>query len=144
MTASARPSAQRPTSSWARGTIIKAMQRRRRNQSPVWGERSRRSPLPLIGLALVALAGVVGLGAGIAALLRAGLNGGSPLLTAICLGGVILASLGLAIVLLRAGVRRLVEGQAERRMATIGGLAVLMGLAPLLIILVVILLARWR
>ena len=101
----------------------------------------RRRTLLLAGLLLALLLGVIGLGFLLAALLRAGLDGGVPLFTAICLGGVMLTALCVAVVLIRLAARTLGEGSTAQRTITIGGFAILMGCAPLLMMLVVYLLA---
>lgn len=119
--------------------------RRGRGRERVWGssggDRALTAPAAA-GLALAVLAAFVGLGFLMAFVLRAGVAGGSPLLTALCLGGMMLAFLSTSVVLLRLAARRLTAGGAARHAVTIGGLAVLMGFAPFLMILVVYLLAR--
>lgn len=118
---------------------------RGRREPRVWGSTGGgRGPNPLVvaGGLIAALAAFAGLGALMVALLRAGVAGGSPLRTAICLGGLMILFLGGSIGLLLAVARRFAEGSTARRAVMIGGLGVLMGFAPLLMILVVYLLSR--
>jgi hypothetical protein len=120
--------------------------RRRRDEGPVWGETGgdrERSVWPLIaGGGLLAVAATVGLSFLMAALLRAGIAGGTPLRTVACLGGLMFTVLCTAIVLVRAAARRFAVGSTARNAVTVGGFAVVMGCAPLLMILVMVLLAR--
>lgn len=117
---------------------------RAREERKVWGSSGgdRRLTAPVVvGLVLGVVAAFGGLALLMASILRAGVAG-SPLLTALCLGGLMLAFLGASIAILLAAARRFAAGGAARHTVTIGGLAVLMGFAPLLMILVVYLLAR--
>lgn len=119
--------------------------RRKPERDRVWGstggDRPRGAPA-LVAAALALPAAFVGLGFLMAALLRAGVAGGSPLRTALCLGALMVAFLSTSVVLLRAVAARFAGGGAARRAVVIGGLAVLMGFAPALMILVVYLLSR--
>jgi hypothetical protein len=106
------------------------------------GEK-REIPTPLLiaggGLTLVAL--VAGIGYLLATLVRMLLTGGNPLGAALCLGGVVLAGLAASIVAVRAAARRLADGSTARRTMTLGGLVLLMALAPFMMIVVVVVLA---
>lgn len=102
----------------------------------------RRRTLLLAGMLVAMLLGVIGLGFLLAALLRAGLDRGAPLLTTLCLSGVMFTALCVAVVLLRLAARTVGEDSTAQRTITIGGFAILMSCAPLLMILVVYLLAR--
>ena len=119
--------------------------RRHKREPPVWGttERRRRVPLPVLvaggGLALTAL--VAGGGYLLAALVRALLAGGSPLGAVACLGGVMLTTLATGIVAVRLAARRMGDGSSHRRALTLGGLVLLMAMAPFLMIAVVVALA---
>jgi hypothetical protein len=119
---------------------------RRRPEGRVWGETGgdnrRRLWLLIAGGTLLAMAATVGLSFLMVALLQAGIAGGTPLRTALCLGGLMIAVLGGAIVLVRAAARRFTGGSSARHAVTIGGFAVVMACAPLLMILVVYLLSR--
>jgi hypothetical protein len=95
----------------------------------------------VIAVAALGLAGFVGLSFLMAALIRSGVAG-SPLGTALGLGCLMILFLGGSIGLLLAAAGRFADGSAARRTVIIAGLAVLMGFAPLLMILVVYLLSR--
>lgn len=119
--------------------------RRKTDRQPVWGSSGgdRRFTAPVVvGLAIVVPAAFVGMGFLMAALLRAGFAERSPLLTAFCLGGLMIGFLGVSIAALRLVARRFAAGSTARHAVTIGGLAVLMGCAPFLMMLVVYLLSR--
>lgn len=116
----------------------------KRREPRVWGTTDRRRmPLALLvaggGLGLIAL--VAGLGYLLALLARLLLAGGSPLGAAACMGGVMLTGLAIGIVTVRFAARRMGEGSTNRRAATLGGLILLMALAPFLMIAVVVALA---
>lgn len=115
------------------------------DQRKVWGSSGgdRQITAPVVaGLVLAVLVAFVGLGFLMTSVLRAGVAGGSPLVTALCLGGLMITFLSTSVVLLRVAARRFTAGSTARHAVTIGGLAVLMGFAPLLMILVVYLLSR--
>lgn len=121
--------------------------RRRPERQKIWGSSGgdrRLTPFVVAGLTAAVVAAFVGLGFLMVVLLRAGLAGGSPLVTALCLGGLMLLFLGVAIGLLRLAAHRFAAGSTARHAVTLGGLAVLMGFAPFLMMLVVYLLSRGR
>lgn len=110
----------------------------------IWGTTPRRRlPTPAViaggGLLLVLLVG--GVGYLMAQLVRVLMSSGSPLGAAVCLGGVVLTGLALGIVGVRAVAARLGDGSSSRRAFTLGGLILLMALAPFLMIVVVVTLA---
>lgn len=106
------------------------------------GEKRRLSaPLLAVGGGLAAVALVIGLGYLLATLTRMLLAGGSPLGAAACLGGVVLTGIAVGIVGVRAVARRLADGSTARRAMTLGGLILLMALAPFMMIVVIVVLA---
>lgn len=119
--------------------------RRARREQPVWGTSGGdegRVWMMIGGGAVIAVLATVGLGFLMAAMLRAGIEGDTPLRATAGLGGVMIAALAGAIVALRAAARRFADGSSARNAVTVGGVAVLMGCAPLLMIVVVLLLVR--
>jgi uncharacterized membrane protein YidH (DUF202 family) len=116
----------------------------KRREPEIWGTtKRRRLPLALLvaggGLGLIATA--VGLGTLLAMLVRILLSTGSPLAAAACLGGVVIAGLAVGIMAVRAAARRFADGSSARRAVTLGGLVLLMALAPFMMIVVVVVLA---
>lgn len=116
----------------------------KRREPEIWGmTRRRQVPLALVvlggGLALVGT--VAGLGYLLALLVRMLLAGGSPLGAAACLGGVVLTGLAAGIVGVRAAAQRLADGSTARRALILGGLVLLMALAPFTMIAIVVALA---
>lgn len=116
----------------------------KRREPEIWGTtRRRRVPLAALvaggGIGLVAVA--IGLGSLLALLVRRLMEAGSPLGAAACLGGVMITGLAVGIVAVRAVAGRFAEGSTARRAVTLGGLALLMALAPFTMIVVVVALA---
>ncbi|MCS6879982.1 MAG: hypothetical protein RMK84_04810 [Oscillochloridaceae bacterium] len=99
----------------------------------------------LIGAAtLAALLGAAGLSVVLAWELRAGLEQGVPFRAALCMGCTMIGALGGAVGLLVVLTRRFIDGRGPQRVVLVSGLALLMGLAPLVIIMVVYLLVSGR
>lgn len=116
----------------------------KRREPEIWGTTRRRHlPIALLvaggGLALMAL--VAGLGTLLALLVRMLLEAGSPLGAAACLGAVVLTGLAIGIVAVRAAARRLTAGSTAQRAMVLGGLVLLMALAPFTMIAIVVALA---
>lgn len=119
--------------------------RRMRKEQPVWGTTERsdgRVWLLIGGGAVLAIAVTVGLGFAMAAMLQAGIEAETPLRAAACLGGLMLVYLSGAVFAVLAAARRFAAGSSARNAVTVGGVAVLMACAPLLMIVVLLVLVR--
>lgn len=92
----------------------------------------------LIGAAiLAALLGAIGLSHALAWELRTGLAQGAPFRTVLCMGCTTVAMLGGAVGLLVGITRRFISGRGPQRAILVSGLALLMSLAPLVMMMVV-------
>jgi thiol:disulfide interchange protein len=111
----------------------------------VWGTTSRRPRLPTLllvtGAGLALMGAVAGLGYLLALLVRMLLATGSPFGAAICLGGVVLVGLASGVVGVRVAARRLTVGSTAQRAMILGGMVLLMALAPFTMIAIVVALA---
>lgn len=117
----------------------------RPREQHVWGTTRRRRRAPALALVagggLALMGAVAALGYLLALLVRMLLEGGSPLGAAVCLGGVVLTGLAAGIVGVRVAARRLADGSSARRAMVLGGLVLLMALAPFTMIAIVVALA---
>lgn len=117
----------------------------RPRERSVWGTTNQRPRVPLVVLVLgggLALIGVVaGLGYLLALLVRLLLAAGSPLGAAVCLGGVVLTGLVIGVMAVRVAARRMTVGNTAQRSMILGGLVLLMALAPFTMIAIVVALA---
>ncbi|NWF78764.1 MAG: hypothetical protein HXY37_01805 [Chloroflexi bacterium] len=104
----------------------------------------RRWPWLIGAATLAVLLGAVGLSMFLAWLLRSGMAQAAPFRTALCLGGTMIAALGGSVALLLLLVRRFISGRGPQRVVLVSGLALLMGLAPLVMMLVIFLLITGR
>jgi hypothetical protein len=111
----------------------------------VWGTTNQPQRLPalvlVIGGGLLLMSIVAGLGYLLALLVRMLLEVGSPLGAAACLGGVVLTGLATGIVAVRVASRRLTVGSTAQRAIILGGLVLIMALAPFTMIAIVVALA---
>ena len=99
----------------------------------------------LIGMAtLAALLGAAGLSLAMAWELRLGLEQEAPFRAALCMGCTMVGALGGAAGLLVVLTRRFINGRGPQRVVLVSGLALLMGLAPLVMMMVVYLLVSGR